>query len=146
MKFLIVFLFSLNVFALTSTTFNPSNSNGFSKDSMAFAGQKIMGVAAPLTTTNIDFPNLTDVYLLTGADAKAVGACEADEIKFQVMAGTTVVSTFIDWYMIDSKIDKDLTYPAKLEVGLKLRVVYKNTCTTNVNVYVNYNLHKVTAP
>ena len=147
MRFVLVFLFSINALALTTTSFNPSNQSLYSKESMAYAGQKVSGVAAAATTTNFDM-TVADVYLLTGAAAKAIGACEADEIKFQVLMGSTVVpnGTFIDWFMIDGKIDKEIPYPAKIEAGLKLRVAYKNTCSTSVNVYVNYSLHKVVAP
>ncbi len=142
MKFLILFLFSLNTYAMSGSTYNPQSVGDFTKDKVQFNGQKISAIASAASDTNIDFV-LADDYLITGASLKAAGACVDDEVKFQVVSGTTVVNQFIDWYVMDG-VNKDLIYPAKIPATLKLRAVYKNTCaSTTVKVLINYNLHKV---
>jgi hypothetical protein len=133
--------FSVFVFGASGTTYNPSRSDELDKTKVNFNGQKVMGTVPALSTSNIDM-TLSDDCLLTGAKVILVGACEDDEIKFQVLVGSTVVNQFIDWYASD--LEKELKYPAKIPTGLTLRVVYKNTCpTTSVKVKINYSLHKV---
>jgi hypothetical protein len=140
--FLLIHLFSLSLLAMTGSTYDVMNVTTLDKSKINFNGQKIIGVVPINSTANIDL-TLTDDHFITGASVKAIGSCEEDEVKFQVVSGTTVVSTFIDWY-IGSGIDKDLLYPAKIPATLKLRLSYKNTCTLNtVKVLINYNLHKV---
>lgn len=139
--FLITLVFSLNVFALTGTDYNPAKSNDMDKSKVNFNGMKVAATVPAASTLNIDMP-LVDDHLLTGASLVLTGNCDDDEIKFQVVMGTTVVNQFIDWYAMN--LSKDIEYPAKIPGGLILRAVYKNTCPTNsVKVRVNYNLHKV---
>jgi hypothetical protein len=143
MKFILVLLLSSYAFGLTNTTFNPDTIHEFSKNSMEFKGQKVMVEAASSKETSVDF-EITEDTLITGARVQAVGACEADEIKFQVINKDMVVTTFIDWYIQNGVIEKELNYPAKLPAGLVVRAVYKNTCAMmSVNVYINFYMHKV---
>lgn len=143
MKFVLALLFSGAVFAATNTSFNPDTVEQFSKGSQEYKGQKSFATVSAGETLNIDFI-ITEDTLITGARVHSHGACEADEIKFQVLSGSNVVTTFIDWYIMNENIDKDLTYPAKLTPGLTVRAIYKNTCLVlPTNVYINYYMHKV---
>lgn len=124
-----------------STIFDPKSTSEMTKANLNFNGQKMMGTVLPGTTQNIDL-TLTEDHLLTGATLILTNASSDDEVKFQIVMGTTVVNQFIDWYAKD--LDKDIGYPAKIPAGLIIRVVYKNTNTTNsVKVRVNLNLHKI---
>jgi len=136
-----LFLFCSSIFAMTSSTYNPSSVDGFDKNKLNYNGQKVSAVVPGGTTQDIDLA-LTDDHLLTGAQVVLSGNCDLDEIKFKVVMGTTVVNQFIDWFA--TNFSKDLPYPAKIPAGLTLRVTYKNSCTNAaVTVRVNYFLHKI---
>lgn len=138
---IILLLFSLKSFALCGTTFDPKRIDELDKTKVTFGGLKASATVLPLTTQNIDLA-IADDHLLTGASLILTNNCPDDEIKFQVLMGTTVASQFIDWYSKD--LDKEIPYPAKMFCGLTLRAIYKNTCSAaSVKVRINYNLHKI---
>ena len=138
---MLVFLFCMNVFAMSGSIYNPSSVDGFDKNKLNYNGQKVSATVPFGTTQDIDL-TLTDDHLLTGAQIILTGNCDLDEIQFKVVMGTTVLNQFIDWYA--TNFSKDLPYPAKIPAGLTLRATYKNTCGNGtVKVRVNYFLHKV---
>lgn len=126
--------------AASGTTYDPTNSNSLEKNRLNYNGQKMSATVPANSSQNIDI-TLADDHLLTGAKLTLTNPCDDDEIKFQVVSGSTVVNQFIDWYAVN--IDKELQYPAKLPAGITLRAVYKNTCDTSVKVRINLFLHKI---
>jgi hypothetical protein len=157
-NFLLVLLFSTNVFAVTGTTYNPSTTAAIQKERVNFAGQKVSASVPFGTSQDIDF-TIVDDYLITGAQIILTGNCDLDEIQIKIVDAAGAIPTalrvnyplyptlnlFIDWFA--TSLTKELSYPARLDggMGLKLRATYKNTCASNsVSVRVNYSLHKIT--
>jgi hypothetical protein len=160
MKQLFVFisiLFSINVFAITGSTYNPSTTGAIQKERVNFFGQKVSASVPFGTTQDIDY-TIADDYLITGAQIVLTGNCDMDEIQIKVVDAAGVIpaaarasyplyptlNQFIDWYA--QSLTKELTYPARLDggMGLKLRATYKNTCTSGAaTVRLNYSLHKI---
>jgi len=153
--FILLVLFSLNVFSASGTSFDPKTVADFDKTKVVFNGLGIAGTV-PANTADyvIDLP-MTDDNLLTGAKLIITNGCSDDKIKLQVVdtAGQIpvpyrvafpkypVLSEFINWYAAD--MDTQLTYPSKISSGLTLRALYTNTCATSVKARVNFHLHKV---
>lgn len=145
MKYLIglwlLFTLSATSYGASGTAYDPKNINDFDKTKLNFNGMKVGATVAADSTQNLDL-TLTDDHLISGASVTLYGNCADDEVKFQVLMGSTVVASYIDWFAKD--MDKTLEYPAKIPAGLTLRVVYKNTCPSeSVKVRINYHLHKV---
>lgn len=123
-----------------NTSFDPKSKNEMSKSNLNFNGQKMVGTIPAASIGSIDI-TLTDDHLLTGASLLLSGNSIDDEVKFQIVMGTTVVNQFADWYAKD--LDFQVDYPARIPAGITIRVSYKNTGTSSVKVRVNLMLHKI---
>jgi phage tail sheath gpL-like len=142
MKWFLILLLSIaNAFAASNTVYDVMNMSMVDKKAVNFSGQKISANVEANASTNIDL-TLSDDSLFTGAIVYAPGACLDDEIKFQILMGSTVIIQFIDWF-VASGLNKEIAYPAKIPAGLTMRAVYKNTCSNQINVKINYSLHKI---
>ena len=125
---------------MLNSTYDVMNINTFDKTKVNFNGQKMALDVPSSSTGNLDL-TLTDDHFITGAQLILSGRNIDDEIKFQILYGSTVVNQFIDWFAVD--LEKELLYPAKLSGGLTIRLSYKNTGNGVVKVRVNLSLHKV---
>lgn len=138
----------------TNTQYDPPNINAFVKVALNYNAVGVTGVANSGTTTNVDY-QLTDDTLLTGAQVLTSTSVFGDSITFQVVdvnnilgyGANVVLKQFITNWQLRSdsqeQIDLHVNYPAKLKAGLYLRLVYSSTGGSNVNVAINYALHKV---
>ena len=125
---------------MQNSTFDPVTLNEFDKTKVNFNGLKAAGVCLAGQSVNVDLP-LTDDHFMTGATLNVVNNTPGDHALFQIvhpLAG--VVGQYIDWYVFN--LSKSLTYPAKIPGGLILRVVYNSVGTQDVQIFVNYDLHK----
>jgi hypothetical protein len=116
-------------------------------------GQGVTDIVPAGQYKNIDYI-LTDDCFITGGMLKSQTSNFGDYANFQVVdinnmlgyGANYVISQFLtNWYIGSDKeeqINEDFPYPAKIPAGLALRVVYYSTGTTDVQVCVNYRLHK----
>lgn len=153
--FILVFLFSINIWAACNTSFDPKTVADFDKTKVSFNGLGISGTVPANTNDYAIDLAMTDDNLLTGAKLIITNGCSDDKIKLQVVDTTgqvavpyrvafpryPILSEFINWYASD--MDTQLTYPSKISCGLTLRALYTNTCSTSVKSRVNFHLHKV---
>ena len=135
------------------TTYAPTNVNEFNAQGLNFKGQGIMGVATAGQATQFDWC-LPEDRLLSGGALLAKGANWGDYITFQVVdkdgiiapAGTVLNEFVTSWYIMDSsefQLELRCPYPAKIYQGLYVRLIYNSTGTSDVNVAMNYEFHKV---
>jgi hypothetical protein len=126
---------------MQNSKFDPKNLGDFEKSKLQFYGQKSHGTIPAGTTANIDY-TLTEDCLLTGANIRPIGHDLHDTMKLQVVHPIYgVVKEFADWYARD--IDKETKFPAKLPTGLTIRVVFTSTGSTDVEVFINWDLYMV---
>jgi hypothetical protein len=105
---------------------------------------------------NIDLI-LTDDCFITGGDLITNGAVFGDFATMQVVdvnnilgkgAGLVLGQYVTNWVMKADAVGAQLQcelrspYPAKIPAGLALRLVYNSTGSNNVQVAINYILHK----
>jgi hypothetical protein len=136
----------------TGTTFNPVRTSDFDKTKLNFNAQGVSANIIASSVQNIDL-TLADDCLMTGAWVVINGATQGDTLIFQVVDTTgftgypagTVLNQFItNWYPnVNTDVQLDMVYPAKVIAGLTLRVVYTSIGTTNPFIAINYKLHKV---
>ena len=126
---------------MINSTYNPMNISDLEKGKLNFNGQKIQGTCVAGGSVNVDL-TLTDDHLMTGASLQLSGNNPGDSIQFQIVHPVAgVLNQFIDWYA--KEFDKEMNYPAKIPAGLILRLVYNSTGASNVDIFINYSLHKV---
>lgn len=131
----------------SNTKHDPQKKDEFQK---GYLNKDAKGVAATCTagtSTNIDL-TLADDTLVSGGGLIVIGAAQGDTIDFQVVHPTYgVLATYIDdWYInpeVAQQVIPEVTYPAKLVTGLKLRAVYNSVGGTDVWVAINYDKEKV---
>lgn len=139
----------------SGTTFTPNNLNQFTSDKVHFAGQHAQGTIPAGTTANVDL-HITDDMLVTGGIFMTKDGVWGDTCSLHVVDidnilgyGTNVdLNQFVAWFLPDSPgtgvmIQLQVPYPAKIFAGLYLRIVYTSVGTTDVQVAMNYMLHKV---
>lgn len=140
----------------SGTKYAPININEYgAKDlNAALRGDLFQAVAGENTTRDL---LITDDSLVDGAIVHVINSALGDKLKCQVIdkdnifgyGANTVLGQYVtDWYINPAKTEQlDFTcpYPAKIYAGLYLRVVYISVGTNNVDVIVNYKLHKVLA-
>lgn len=151
-KFLLLLL--IPFFLIASTTYTPTRNDDFDSKSLQFNATGNHGTAAHGTATNIDFLVSQDM-IMTGGTLILKGQCFGDTVDQQVVdvdgvyypAGTVLRQFVTDWNVADDvQIQGGIVvagYPAKILSGLYIRLIYHSTCGTDVNVAVNYLLHKV---
>lgn len=138
----------------SNTKYAPTHYDQYSsKDLNAnFKGTKFTANAGQ--TTNNDLL-ISDDMLIDGGMLVALNSTLGDKVNLQVIdkdnilgygANTVLGQYMTDWYMnpdASTQINFQNTYPAKLYAGLYLRVVYISVGQTDIDVIVNYRLHKV---
>lgn len=132
----------------SNTTYKPTKTEEFQSDQVNFNGMASFGSASESQTTSSDL-TLMDDHLMTGGNFLVKNGKFGDKIKLQVVHPTYgVVNQFVTDYGVQSdsefQFSLDLSYPAKLATGLKLRVVYISTSEVGQRDYcINYLLHKI---
>ena len=116
-------------------------------------GQGVIFTALAGQTTNGDY-KLVDDCFITGGILSTLTSTFGDSTTFQVIdidnimgyGANVVLGQYItNWYMRSDtqlQIDESIPYPAKIYTGLYLRVRYTSIGATDVQVIVNYRLHK----
>lgn len=152
-----IILSLLAFFLLTaSTTYAPTRNDDFDSRSLQFNATGVQGIAAHGTASNIDMLVSVD-SIMTGGNLILKNQCFGDTVDEQVVdvdnilgygAGTVLRQFITSWNVADDvQIQGGVVvpgYPAKIISGLYLRLIYHSTCNiTDVNVAVNYLLHKV---
>lgn len=138
----------------SNTKYAPTHYDQYSSKDLnaSFKGTKFVATAGQ--TTNNDLL-ISDDMLIDGGMLVALSSNLGDKVNLQVIdkdnilgygANTVLGQYMTDWYMnpdTSTQINFQNTYPAKLYAGLYLRVIYVSTGQTDVDVLVNYRLHKV---
>lgn len=153
---------------MVNSTYTPKRFEDLNSDAVMLNGQCAAGTATAGAATNIDL-QLTDDHIITGMTVIANGSNFGDTVTMQVIDNAGIVSAMygVNWTAmqptlypnypilrqfatnimlpsdIQTKINKEAMYPAKVLANLYLRLIYSSTGTTNVSVAVNYELHKV---
>lgn len=138
----------------SNTKYAPTHYDQYSAKDLnaSFKGMQFTAVAGQTTTSDMA---ISDDMLIDGGMLIALNATLGDKVNFQVidkdnvmqLGANTVLGQYVtDWYMNPQEsiqLNFENTYPAKLYAGLYLRVVYISVGQNNVDVLVNYRLHKV---
>lgn len=134
---------------MINSTFRPTHSSQFSSDVLNVYIISSEGLVNPLEEKVIDLLLTWDV-LLQGVETLLIyGGDKNDKISLQVVhPNYGVVNEFCTNYCIDSSIVTQRLntpcYTAKLEAGLKLRLLYKASEVPGIrDVKINWLLHKV---
>lgn len=139
---------------MNNSQFNPNSQAQYSKSDLNadFKGLKFAATAGATTSGDL---LLSHDYLIDGAIFFAKGAAMGDYVNFKIIdkdnvmgyGANTVLGQYVTtWYINpDSTFQADMKsiYPAKIFSGLYLRMDYISTGGTNVDVIINYKLHKV---
>jgi hypothetical protein len=136
----------------SNTTFNPINVGGFDKTKLTFDAQGVSATMAAATSSNLDY-TLVDDCLITGIELIINNGNYGDTANLQIIdltgefSGTpgTILNQFATKWNLAPVSDTqfDLPYPAKILMGMTLRVVYASTGLIDPFIAVNYKLHKV---
>lgn len=149
---------------MINSTYAPKRFEDLNADGCMLNEQGVQDTVTAGQTTFIDL-TLTDDHLLTGLQISANGTSFGDTINLQVvdkgsmlqnLYGSAITTMYPNYPVLRQfgtnialcsdqqfKIEKEKMYPAKVIGGLTLRVIYHSIGSTNVNVAVNYELHKV---
>jgi hypothetical protein len=133
---------------MVSSSYKPLKVSDFQSDCVNFNGMSSSGSAIENQTIASDI-TMTDVHLLTGGNLLVKGGKFGDKIKLQVVHPTAgVVGQYVTDYGVQSdnefQFALELTYPAKIETGLKLRLTYVSTAEVGTRQFcINYSLHKI---
>jgi hypothetical protein len=133
---------------MINSTYKPTKVSDFQSDCLNFNGQSSSGVAAENQIITSDLA-MVDDHLLTGGNFLVKGGKFGDKIKLQVVHPTAgVVGQYVTDYGVQSdnefQFSLELTYPAKIAAGLKLRVSYTSTSEVGSRQFcINYSLHKI---
>lgn len=84
---------------------------------------------------------LTESLTITGGTWKGENVSINDKVSFKIVVGETVANVFVDEFYpcIDGAFDY---YAARLEAGMKVRVVYENNGDSTVEFRVNCHFHR----
>ena len=137
-----------------NTKYSPSHSSQYSaKDINAdFRGFKFTADAGQATTHEWAAPY--DI-IIDGGAMSTIGASLGDSVSLQVIdkdnilgyGANTVLGQYVtNWFMNPQEsvqINFQNGYPAKIVGGLYLRAIYYSVGGTDVEVILNYRLHKV---
>lgn len=120
--------------------------NGF-----RFRGTRIVANSMQVGTTTVDYVVSEERYL-TGAVVKAYGSGHFDYVEFKVVAPANhpvtgapvevVLDTFAPSWGISDDLQLIDLYKARIYAGLIIRIIYHNTASEAVDVWVNAFLHK----
>ena len=123
-------------------------------DNLKFRGTGVSGTATKNTTTSIDY-KLTENRFVNGVQFILKNHVFGDSAQFQVVdvdnilgygAGTVLDEFGTSWYFAEDVQTQGpfiIPYPALVNSGLYIRIVYNSTGTVNdVDVRLNLFLHK----
>lgn len=139
---------------MQNSTLKLSQLSQFSSSNVNSCTQGVLGMAIAGNSTNIDF-KLTDDCFITGGVLITNGSTFGDKATFQVVdkdnvlgygANTILGQYCTDWYMCADRqlqLDENIPYPAKIFANLYLRIIYTSIGTTDIELAINYKLHKV---
>lgn len=159
MKYLLLLLLTTQAFSVnvperdlngkTVITVSPFADNSH----VEFRGQGIANSIPFGTIKNIDLKTPFDVYF-NGLQIIIQNHVLGDNVDLQIVdvdgvvgpAGTVLETFANSWFMATDKQDQGtflLNYKAKILKDLYFRVKYHSTGGTNVNIYMNFWLHKI---
>ena len=138
------------------TTYKPTNVAQYSSDALNLAGKSIrLTAAAKADIGDADVVTIVDYAvpydcIMQGGSFLSVGATLDDGFTIAVVdvdgiiapAGTVLLTPYDNWAP-NSHIFVETPYPAKLYQGLYIRLSYRNTQITTVNVVLNIPFNKV---
>jgi len=147
---------------MINSTYSPKRFEDLNADTCMLNAQGISGTAIAGTATNIDL-HITDDHIFTGMTVMANSSAFGDTLTLQVvdkdslLANIPGISTMYPNYPVlrqfgtnlcivsdaQTKLTKEGTYPAKVIAGLYIRIIYTSVGSINVDLSVNYELHKV---
>jgi len=120
------------------------------KCNFMFCGQGVKNIITASSTGNIEFTVLPGIYNFNAVEI--LNGNYGDVVQLRVMDDalgtyTTVPNMILNqfgtnWNMRQELI-KDLPYPAKLQEGMIIRVVYTNNSLADREIYFNLDLHKI---
>jgi hypothetical protein len=139
---------------MNNSQYAPTSSSQYSsKDLNAnFKGNLFSATAGNVTNNDM---LISDDHLIDGATLICINAAIGDKMTMQVVdkdnvmgyGANVVLGQYVtDWYVNPNEskqLDFQSAYPAKIYTGLYLRLIYTSTGSTNVDVIVNYRLHKI---
>jgi hypothetical protein len=153
---------------MINSTYVAKRFEDLNSDACMLNAQSATATIAAGSTTNVDL-QLTDDHFITGLEAVANNSNFGDTVTMQIVDNDNVLPTaygaywtteqpilyptypilrqFATNWAINSdtqlKFAQTALYPAKVIAGLTVRAIYTSTGTTNVNVAMNYELHKI---
>jgi hypothetical protein len=143
---------------MVNSTYNPNNASEFEKTKLTANNTGATGTAIAGQTTSIDL-DLTDDHLMTGIQLIAKGSVFGDKVDMMVIAKSSPLpngapiptnvplAQFGTNVYLDEdsqmKFNEEARYPAKILAGMTLRIDYHSIGSADVQVAVNYRLHKV---
>lgn len=141
-------------FAISNSQLVSQHASDFSKDTMQFDGQGVsQTLTAGASAQNIDYCLTSDEYL-TGGKALVLNPNFGDNVSLQVVdknnvlgfgAGAVLNQFITSWFIQSDKQDQfnlDLAYPARMQTGLCIRVIYNSTGVIAPKLAVNWYLHR----
>lgn len=130
-----------------NTKYDPQHSKDFQKGLLNKDAKGQSGTVIAGSTTSFDMP-LQDDMLITGGVLLSKNANQGDKVHFQIVHSTYgVIAQYVtDWFINPEVVEQrtpSIEYPAKLQAGLILRLVYVSTGQNDVWVAINYDREKV---
>lgn len=142
MKWLLLLFVSTQALA---ASISPRKVNEFDADKVEFAGDAVSCSLAALGDTDCDY-TLSENLLLVGTHCFLNAAAPFDDyITFQVVAGGTLLSQFVNkWYLSSGTTQEPviLPIPALLPAGVTIRLKYHNTGITTNKLKCNLHLYR----
>jgi len=110
--------------------------------SFKFRGKRIASGTALAGESKVFTYTLPEARFFTGVVVKAFNSNRFDYGTLQVVYGETVIDEFVSSWGISDDIQVLELYRASVPAGLSLRVVYHNTGSNDVDLWVNAFLHE----
>jgi hypothetical protein len=139
---------------MLGSKYAPGSEKEYSAKDLNANFKGILFTATAGTTTTSDLL-VSDDSLIDGAKLIVIGATIGDKGTLQVIdkdnvlgyGANTVLGQYVtDWYMNpndSNQLDSKSAYPAKIFGGLYLRMIYTSVGPSDVNIILNYKLHKI---
>lgn len=138
----------------SNTKFKPQSKLDYSSDNLNTNLKGVLFSANFGTDTIYDYC-VSEDNLIDGASVHCINSSLGDKITFQVVDKDNILgfgeNTILGQYMTDWYINPNITeqlsyiseYPAKIYTGLYVRIIYTSVGSVNVDVIVNFRLHKI---
>lgn len=139
---------------MLGSKYAPTGADQYGSKDLNTSLQGCLFTASPGVETLHDYL-ISDDHLVDGAVLIAIGAALGDYITCQVVdkdnvigygAGVVLGQYVTNWYMnpaVSVQLNFKSSYPAKIFGGLYLRIKYHSVGASNVEVIINYILHKI---